>query len=94
MKKTFQLNEENKDFDRVVDSIKKEVKKYIARERRKKLPETIDYWDFDCKIGKNEQVSETIHLTKINEMISQIAIEKNESFYLEILSKPMKRTKK
>lgn len=94
MKKTYQFNEKNKTTERVMDSIKNEVKKYIARERRKKLPEGIDFWDFDCKIGDNKDAADTIHLSTINEMISKIAEKNNESFYLEILAKPAKRTKK
>lgn len=94
MKKTYQLKAENKSTDRVVDSIKHEVKKYIARERKKSLPENVDFWDFDCKIGENEGAAEVIHHTKINESISTIAAASNESFYLEILAKPAKRTKK
>ncbi len=94
MKKTYLLNVKNKTTDRQVDSIKHEVKKYIARERRKKLPDNVDYWDFDCKIGDDEQVAATIHLSKINEMISKIAAKNNESFYLEILVKPAQRKKK
>ena len=94
MKKTFPLNAKNKTTERLVDSIKHEVKKYIARERRKDLPENVDFWDFDCKIGDNQQVATTIHLSKINESISKIAAKHTESFYLEILAKPAKRTTK
>ena len=94
MKKTFLFNVKNKTIDRQIDSIKSEIKKYIGRERRKKLPEDIDYWDFDCKIGNNEQEAEVIHLTKINEMINHIAATKSESFYLEILARPAQRMKK
>lgn len=93
MKKTYLLNVKNKTTERQVDSIKHEIKKYITRERKKKLPENIDYWDFDCKIGDNEQAAATIHLSKINEMISEISAKKNESFYLEILARPAKRKK-
>ncbi len=94
MKKTYILNVKNKTIERVVDSIKHEVKKYIARERRKELPENVDFWDFDCKIGDNEQVAATFHVSKINEMISKVATTNNESFYLEILAKPAQRMKK
>ena len=94
MKKTFRLNEKNKTTERQVDSIKHEVKKYIARERRKKLPDNVDYWDFDCKIGDNEEVAETVHLSAINETISKIAATGSKSFYLEILVKQAHRTNK
>ena len=93
MKKTFLINVKNKTPERQVDSIKNEVKKYIARERKKELPDDEDFWDFDCKIGENEEVAATIHLSEINKMISEISAINNESFYLEILARPAKRTK-
>ena len=49
MKKTFQLIVANKNKDRQVESIKNDVRKYIKRERTKKLPENTNYWNFDCK---------------------------------------------
>lgn len=93
MKKTFQLNQENKKPERVVESIKKESKKYIARERRKELPEGFDFWDFDCKIGANEDVAEPIHLSEINKKVSEISATETETLYLEILVKKVKREK-
>ena len=51
MKKVFQLTSPNKDPERQVDSVIHEIRKYIKRERKKPLPEKIDYWDFDCRIG-------------------------------------------
>jgi hypothetical protein len=94
MKKIYRLNEKNKSTERQVDSIKHEVKKYIARERRKKLPDDVDFWDFECKIGDNEEAAASIHLSDINEGISKVAAANTESFYLEILVKPATRTKK
>jgi len=94
MKKTYQLKVENKAPERQVESIKHDVKKYIARERRKDLPADSDYWDFDCKIGDDEKVAQVVHLSAINEMISKISMKGGDSFYLEVLAKPAKRTKK
>ena len=69
MKKTFSFNVSNKNRDRQTDSIKYEVRKYIARERRKSLPEGVDFWDFDCRIGLNPDQAEVIHLNDINKSI-------------------------
>jgi len=88
MKKTFNLTAPNKKTDRIVDSIKHEVKKYLARERRKKLTENSDFWDFDCKIGENEEEALVIETNAINSKISAIAQKGAESFYLEILARP------
>lgn len=94
MKKVFKLQASNKTPERQADSIKHEVKKYISRERRKKLPESIDFWDFDCKIGDTDKSAVGIHLSKINEMISKFLTEEKDSFYLEILVKPGYRSAK
>ena len=97
MKKTFKLTVANKTANNQLDSIKHEAKKYISRERKKKLPEKMDYWDFDCKIGDDEESATVIHVSKINSEISLLAQANNEtengkdSFYLEILAKAIQR---
>ena len=93
MKKTFSFNVSNKNRDRQTDSIKYEVRKYIARERRKSLPEGVDFWDFDCRIGLNPDQAEVIHLNDINKSITELEVSKEDSFYLEVLVKPGVRKK-
>lgn len=94
MKKTFSFTVPNKNRERQIDSIKFEIKKYIARERRKELPDKVDFWDFDCRIGLSEEQAQVIHLNSIKKSISQLASEDKEGFYLEILVKPGFRKKK
>lgn len=94
MKKTFKLTDEKHKTARIIENIKKEVKKYIKRERSKILPEGYDYWDFDCKFGQNANDSKEIHLTEISKNIDETEKQKLESFYLEILAKPIRRVKK
>lgn len=94
MRKTFQLTASNKTDANHADSIKHEIKKYISRERRKKLPDDVDYWDFDCNIGDDEKSISPIHISAINEKISELSLAKKESFYLEIFAKPGHRAKK
>lgn len=94
MKKNFKLSHPKLELPRLVDSIKHEVKKYIKRERRKKLPEGADFLDFDCKFGPDEASAEVIHVSSINKNISKAEADKLESFYLEIIAKPGIRTKK
>lgn len=93
MKKTFSLEDDKKTPERVADQIKHEIKKYIKRERNKKLPDAVDFWDFDCRFGKTQTEAVEIHFTKINEHIEKVIQDKNDSFYLEILSKPAIRSK-
>lgn len=87
MRKTFALSHPKTKVARLVESIKHEVKKYIKRERNKKLPEGADYWDFDCKFGNNSDEASEIHLTEINKRIDQAVEAGLESFYLEIIAK-------
>ena len=49
MKKTFKIAHPKIKVARMFEAIKYEVKKYLKRERRKSLPEGVDYWDFDCR---------------------------------------------
>jgi hypothetical protein len=94
MKKTFSFSHPKKKRPRVVEAIKYEVKKYIKRERRKTLPEDVDFWDFDCRYGADELTCGVIHVSEINKCISEADVEGLESFFLEVLVKPGKRTKK
>ena len=87
MKKTFSFKSENKTPARRVEAIKNEVKKYIARERRKSTPEGVDFWEFDCRFGFTEETAEVIKFVDIRSCISQAFDEGKESFYLEILAK-------
>jgi hypothetical protein len=93
MKKTFKLTAPNKAPDRQADWVKHEIKKYIGRERRKALPENVDFWDFDCKFGNNPETAEVIHISEINKKIAASASAKKETFYIEVLAKPGYRNK-
>lgn len=94
MKKTFKLTHPKIKRDRLVEAVRHDVKKYIKRERNKKLPEGVDFWDFDCKFGNTAEDAQTIHLTEINKFIDQADERQLETFYLEILAKPGHRMKK
>lgn len=94
MKKEFKLTDPKKAPARQVDYVKHEISKYIARERRKPLKDNVDYWDFDCKIGPDQESAEVIHVAEINKSIDKIVIGNSEKFYIEVLAKPGRRTKK
>jgi len=91
MKKTIALTHAKLNTDRLVDSIKHDVKKYVKRERNKALPEGADYWDFDCKYGNTEGEAKIVHLKEINKFIDEAVKQELASFYLEILAKPAQR---
>jgi len=86
MKKTFKFNVENKVPERQLDSIKYEIRKYIKREKRKTLPEGVDFWKFECKFGKDAQEPQVIEFVDITKMIDEAFNEKCETFYMEIIA--------
>jgi len=94
MKKTFNVKHPKIKAARVLDGIIFEVRKYIKRERRKVLPEGVDFWDFDCKFGATEEDAKVVHLSEISKSIGVAGEQGLESFYVEIMAKPGRRTKK
>ena len=94
MKKVFKLNVENKNRDRQVESIKHEIRKYIKREKRKELPEDVDFWKFECKFGKNDDTPVVIDFVDITKNINEAVELDCDSFYMEILSTKGIREKK
>ena len=88
MKKSFHLTATNKKPERQVDFVKHEIKKYIGRERRKTLPDDVQFWDFDCRMGDDASTAPVIHVSEINKKFDALVLEKKETFYMEILAKP------
>ena len=94
MKKQFPLISATHQPARVVEQIKADVRKYLKRERKKKLAEGADFWDFDCKVGMGEAAPETKHVEEIIPAIDQAAASQFPTIYIEILAKPGHRTSK
>lgn len=92
MKKTFQLNIEGKNRDRVLEATKHEIRKYIKRERAKSLPEGADFWDFDCQFGLTKETASAVHFANLTDSINQAAEGGAEAFYVELLAKAAIRT--
>ena len=88
MKKLFKLNIEGKHRDRVLDATKHEIRQYVKRERRKPLPEGVDFWDFDCKFGASQDTAAGVHFANITALIDATAKEGAQAFYLELIAKP------
>lgn len=87
MKKTFKLQVEGKNPDRVLDAHKHEIRKYVKRQRRVPLPAGVDFWDFDCKFGRTEESAEVVHLAEIITRIDVAVAEGAEQFFVEVLAK-------
>ena len=93
MKKTFPLTHPKIKPARLADSIRAEISKYIKRERRKELPEGIDFWDFDCKVGADAASADEQHISAVSKAIGQVLEEGNDTVYVEILVKQATRNK-
>ena len=94
MKKTFKLNIEGKNRDRVIDATKHEIRQYLKRERNKALPAGVDFWDFDCRFGLTVEAATVAHPANVTALIDAIAQGGADGFYLELLAKPGHRVAK
>jgi hypothetical protein len=94
MKKNFSLISGKHKPARQIELIKAEINKYVARERRKTLPEDAGFWDFDCKCGRDETSAVSVHVSVIGKEMDKLFESQAESIYIEILAKPGARIKK
>lgn len=93
MKKTFPLVSERHQPARLADLIRGEIRKYLKRERNKKLAEEFDYWDFDCRTGASSEAAVPCHEKEIGRNIDAAVATGDSSIYIEILAKAAKRNK-
>lgn len=94
MKKSFPLTHPKKTPERLVDAIRAEVNKYLKRERKKDLPEGVDFWDFDCQVGASAETSQSVHVSALSKAIGEVREAGCGACFVQILSKPGKRMKK
>ena len=92
MRKTYLLNIEGKNRDRLLDASKHDIRKYVKRERSRALPAGVDFWDFDCKFGSNEATASEVHFATLMGLIDTVAQEGSEQFYVEVVTKHGHRT--
>jgi len=94
MKKTLPLAHPKKKPERQLEAVKGEISKYLKRERKKNLPEGVDFWDFDCKCGADAETADVVHVAELPKRIEALQAEENTACYVEILAKPGKRNPK
>lgn len=92
MRKTYQLNIEGKNRDRLLEASKHDIRKYIKRERAKALPAGVDFWDFDCKAGASEATASVVQFAELISSIDALVKEGGEQFYVEVVAKHGHRT--
>ncbi len=94
MKKTFPLTHPKQKAERQLEAVKGEVRKYLKRERKKTLPDDVDFWDFDCRCGASVESAQPVHVAQLPKQIEALQATGAAECYLEILAKPGKRAKK
>jgi hypothetical protein len=90
MKKNFPLTAKDKSPEQVLEAVKKEIRKCIKRESRKKLPENMGSWHFHCEFGKTKESTKEIEFSAIFKKIDEAVAEGATSFYLILLTSAVK----
>ncbi|GLS15471.1 DUF6172 family protein [Hydrogenophaga electricum] len=93
MRKTYPLQAQGKKHpDRVLDAVKHDIRRYFRRERGRPLPEGVDFWDFDCKVGATADSAETVQVSEVIATVDALAQTGIDAVYVEILGKHGVRT--
>ncbi|MFK7930077.1 MAG: DUF6172 family protein [Myxococcota bacterium] len=88
MRKTIQLTHPRHKPPQALAAVKNTIRKYFKRERRKELPEEVDFWDFDCRVGLTEDAAEPVKPGEVIKAIDALATDGAQAVYVEILAKP------
>jgi hypothetical protein len=91
MKKTYLLNIEGKNRDRLLEAAKHDIRKYVKRERAKDLPKGADFWDFDCKAGTDDAAATPLHFAELLGAVDAIVQAGGPQFYVEIVARAAQR---
>jgi len=91
MKKNLPFQVPGNADERVLEAIKFEVRKYLKRERRKTFPEGFDQWNFNCKVGPDQETAVVVPVADIYTALEAVAKTGAPKVYIEILSAPGKR---
>ncbi|MDM5263475.1 DUF6172 family protein [Sulfurovum sp. XTW-4] len=95
MKKIFKLTDEKKHEDRVLEAVKHEIRKYVKREKKKKLDDAQNtYWDFDCKIGTTSDTAKVVAYDALIKELDTVKANGATECYLEILAKVVQKPTK
>jgi hypothetical protein len=88
MKKIFKLTDEKKHEDRVLEAVKNDIRKYVKREKKKKLPDAkMTYWDFDCKVGTTSDTAKVVDFDELIKELDAVKATGATECYVEILAK-------
>jgi len=88
MKKIFKLTDEKKHEDRVLEAVKNDIRKYVKREKKKKLEDAKKtYWDFDCKAGATSESAKVVDFDALIKAVDAVKAAGAAECYVEILAK-------
>ena len=88
MKKIFKLTDPKKHEDRVLESVKHDIRKYAKREKKKDLPEKATmYWDFDCKVGATAETAEVVIFEELIKALDKVKEGGATEVYVEVMAK-------
>jgi len=88
MRKQFKLQDDKRKPERMLEAMKNEIRKYLKRERKKKLSDASTmFWDFDCKYGKSRESSQVVEIKDLIKVLDITLSENWEECYVEILAK-------
>jgi len=92
VKKIFHIEQEKRNRDRAVEAIKHELRKYIKREKKKKLPNSITmYWDFDCKFGQNSEDAKVSTFDEVIKLLDKANSDNWNECYIEVIAKAINK---
>lgn len=91
MKKTYQLQIDGRNRDRLLDAAKHDIRRYLKRERAKALPAGADVWDFDCKCGASPADATVVTVTELISAVDTLARGGAAAFYVEVLARAGQR---
>lgn len=93
MKKIFHLQQKNKHPDRVIESVKYDIRRYLKRERKKKLPKDATFWDFDCRFGENSDEAESLLASEITAALDKAHNSGWNQCYIEIMARAVQKNR-
>lgn len=91
MRRTYRLDIEGKNRDRLIEASKHDIRKYIRRERRKELPAGSDFWDFDTRFGVEEASAQDVAPADLIRQVDKLIADGGNQFFVQIERKPGKR---
>ncbi len=88
MRQTFTFADSKHQPQQALAALKNRLRKYLKRERRKRLPDGVDFWDFDCRVGEEEESATPAHVAEVIGRVDGVFASGHPNVYIEILAKP------